>query len=35
MCTKFILESQKGRDHFKDLGIDGRVILKCVLRETE
>jgi hypothetical protein len=23
-----VLESLKGRDHFEDLGIDGRIILK-------
>jgi hypothetical protein len=33
MCKKFWLESQKGRDHSEDLGIDGRIILKRILRK--
>jgi hypothetical protein len=31
MLTKFWLESLKGRDHSKDLGIDERKILKSIL----
>jgi hypothetical protein len=31
MLTKFLLESLKGRDHPDDLGVDGRMILKCIL----
>jgi hypothetical protein len=27
MCTKFWLESLKGKDHLEDLGVDGRMIL--------
>jgi hypothetical protein len=33
MCTKFWLESLKGRDHSEDLSVDGRIILKLILRE--
>jgi hypothetical protein len=28
---KILVESLKGRDHSKDLGVDGRIILKCIL----
>jgi hypothetical protein len=31
MCTKFWLESLKGRDHSEYLGVAGRIILKCML----
>jgi len=27
------LESLKGRDHFEDLGMDGKVLLECILKE--
>jgi hypothetical protein len=27
----FWLKSLKGRDHLKDLGVDGRIILKWIL----
>jgi len=27
--AEFLLESLKGRDQLEDLGIDGRIILKC------
>jgi hypothetical protein len=30
---KFELENLKGRDHLKDLGIDGRIILKWILKK--
>jgi hypothetical protein len=33
MCANVWLESLKGRDHSKDLGVDGQVILKCTLRK--
>jgi hypothetical protein len=32
MRTKFWLESLKGRDHSEDLGEDGRIILKLILK---
>jgi hypothetical protein len=32
MRAKCRLESLKGRDHPKDLGLDGRIILKCMKR---
>jgi hypothetical protein len=28
MHTKFCLENLKGKDHFIDLGLDGRIILR-------
>jgi len=28
-------ENLKGRDHSEDLGVDGRIILEWILRETE
>jgi len=31
MYTKFWSENLKGRDHSKDQGIDGMIILQCVL----
>jgi hypothetical protein len=31
MRTTFLFENLTGRDHSEDLGIDGRVILKCIL----
>jgi hypothetical protein len=31
MLTEFRLKSLKGRDHSEDLGINGRIILKCIL----
>jgi hypothetical protein len=31
MRTKLWLESLKGRDHSEDLGVDGRIILNCIL----
>jgi hypothetical protein len=33
MCTKFLLESLKGRDHLEDTGVDGRRILKWISRK--
>jgi hypothetical protein len=31
MHTRFCIENLKGRDHFKGLGIGGRVILKYTI----
>jgi hypothetical protein len=31
MHTKFLFEILKGRDHSKDLGVNGRIILKWIL----
>jgi hypothetical protein len=31
MCTKLWFKSLEGMDHFKDLSIDGRIILKSIL----
>jgi hypothetical protein len=31
MHTIFLLENQRGKDHLKDLGVDGRIILECGL----
>jgi hypothetical protein len=31
MYTKFWLENLKTSDHWEDRGIDGMIILKCVL----
>jgi hypothetical protein len=33
MHAMFWLENLKGRDHFKDLGVDGKVILEWILRK--
>jgi hypothetical protein len=33
MCTKFWIDRVKARDFFKDLGIDGRIILKWTLKK--
>jgi hypothetical protein len=32
-CVKILLESLKESDHSEDLGVDGRIVLKWVLRE--
>jgi hypothetical protein len=33
MYKKFLWEVLKGRDYLKDLGIDGRIILKWIFKE--
>jgi hypothetical protein len=33
MHTKFLLENLKDTDHFEDLGVDGNIILKWMLRK--
>lgn len=35
MHTNFYSENLKGRDHFQGLGVDGRMILKLILREWD
>ena len=35
MCSKFLLENLKGRHHFRDLGVDWRMILKCVFHKSD
>jgi hypothetical protein len=34
MLTTFWLGSLKERDHSENLGVDGRIILKYILRES-
>jgi hypothetical protein len=34
MHTKFLLENPKRRDHSKDLGADGRIILEWILEKN-
>jgi hypothetical protein len=31
MRTVFWFENLKGRDHLADLGVDGKIILECIL----
>jgi hypothetical protein len=31
MHTKSRVESMKGRDHSEDLGVEGKIILECIL----
>jgi hypothetical protein len=31
--TGFLWESQKQRDHYEDLDVSGRIILKCILEK--
>jgi len=33
MCTKLWFENMRGRDHSKDLGIHGRIIMGWILRK--
>jgi len=33
MCTGFWWENLKVRDHFKVLGLGGRIVLNCILKE--
>jgi hypothetical protein len=32
-CTGFWLENLRGRDRFGDLGVDGRILLKRILKK--
>jgi hypothetical protein len=34
MLTKFWVERLKGGDHSEQLGVDGRIMFKCILKET-
>jgi hypothetical protein len=34
MHKKFWSENLKGRDHSDDLGVDGRIMLECILGEV-
>jgi hypothetical protein len=31
--TRFCSKSLTGRDHLEDLGVDGRIILQCILKK--
>jgi hypothetical protein len=33
--TKFWSENLKGRDHSEDLGVDGRIMMKCMLGKQD
>jgi len=33
MCTEFYMQGLKERDQLEDIGIDGRIILKCILNK--
>jgi hypothetical protein len=35
MSKRLRFDTLKGRDHSKDLGIDARIILKCILRKKD
>lgn len=35
MCAKFLSGNLKGRDHFRYLGVDWRMILKCVFHKSD
>jgi hypothetical protein len=34
MRTKFYPENLRGIDRLGDLGVDGRIILKCILKDS-
>jgi hypothetical protein len=31
----YLSENLKGRDHLEDLGVDGRIILECILGKKD
>jgi hypothetical protein len=33
MLTIFVVGNLKGRDHWENVGADGRIILDCILRK--
>jgi hypothetical protein len=35
MCTKYYSENLKGRDHLREIDVDGRIISKMYRKETE
>ena len=35
MCARFLWRNLKERGHFEDLGVDGRIILKWILRKSD
>ena len=35
MCTGFWWGNPRERDHLEDVGIDGRIILKCIFRKWD
>jgi hypothetical protein len=35
LCTEFWLEDPKARDHWEELGVGGRIILRWTLRERD
>jgi len=35
MHSKFWSENLKGRDHSEDLGVDGRILLECILGKQD
>jgi hypothetical protein len=35
MCARFWSKYLKGIDHLEDVGLDWRIILKCILEKTD
>jgi len=35
MHIKFWAKNLKGKDYFKDPGVDGRIVLKCILEKLD
>jgi hypothetical protein len=35
MCTRFWWESQKERDHYEDLDVGGRVVLRWIIEKYD
>jgi hypothetical protein len=34
-CIHCLLRRPEGKNHLKDRGVDGRILLKCILEEVE